>query len=324
MLKFIFAIVKKKITTLVSLLVIFICTAQKKYAKAFDFLNDNDLYISTRQDRYYTNGMFFSYRYLSTQKEQKLEKKIYEFQLGHHMYSPFKATVQMHEDHDRPFAAYLYGGFGINYFKEHSIIKTSIKTGIIGSYAFGWELQDFIHDIYGFKKAIGWKYQIKNAFGLDIGIDYIKHLATDASNRYDINWVNSVKIGTIFTNISTGFYLRVGFKPLQKLINSIAFGGNLNNYITNHTNKIEAFLYTKPILSYIFYDATIEGGFLNNSSPITFDVNPFKFSLETGIKFTSNRFTFGYIVHYYTKKLKSIRVPNDNFYGAIQCNYLFN
>lgn len=107
--------------------------SQRKYSKEFSFLNDNDLYISTSQDRYYTNGMFFTYRYLSTKSAKNIEKKIFDIQIGHHMYTPFKATVQQHDDHDRPFAGYAFGSFGINYFyKNESILKIAMQIGTLG------------------------------------------------------------------------------------------------------------------------------------------------------------------------------------------------
>ncbi len=297
--------------------------SQRKYAKEFSFLNDNDLYTPTQQDRYYTNGIFFSYRHLTNTSNEKIAKKVYEYQLGHHIYTPFKALFDLKEEHDRPFAGYLYGSFGVDYFfKNNDVLKISTQIGIIGSNALGWELQDIIHDIYGFKKAIGWKYQITNAFALNINAAYIKPLFN--TTNFDINWYNNAKIGTVFTNFSTGLYLRTGFVPLQKLVNSIAFGGNLNSNNTSFNNEVEVFLYAKPIVSYVAYDATIQGSFLNDSSPVTFEIEPLTFSSEFGIRFTANRFNFGYAFHLYTKKLKSVRVPNTNFYGTILLSYQFN
>lgn len=297
--------------------------SQRKYAKEFSFLNDNDLYTSTFRDRYYTNGMFFTYRYISNNKSDKLEKKIYEFQLAHKMYTPFKATVDLKGNHDRPFAGHLYGSFSVNHFyKNESILKTSLQVGTLGPSALGQELQDLIHDIYGFKKAIGWKYQIKNAVALNLDASYIKKIAKN--NILDINWVNNARLGTVHTDLSTGIYGRIGLKPLQSIINSIAFNGNLNNKNTNSNNKIESFFYIKPMFSYVIYDATIQGSFLNKTSPITFELEPFKFTTEIGIRFTLNRFNFGYAVNYHTKKLKNTRVPRGNTYGTIQLNYQFN
>ncbi len=315
----------KKIIAFLLILFSLSSFSQRKYDKEFSFSNDNDLFISLSQDRYYTNGMFFTYRYLSNKTSKKIEKKIYELQLGHKMYTPYKATVQTLGEHDRPFASYIYGSFGINYFvKENNILKTSIEIGSIGPASLGQELQDFIHDIYGFRKAIGWKYQIKNAFALNLNTSFTTQILKDKSNNYDLNWTSNASFGTVFTNISSGFYGRIGLKPLQNLVNSIAFNSNLNAKNSKYNNEIESFIYIKPMVSYVLYDATIQGSFLNTRSPITYSVMPFKFSTEIGIRFTANRFNLGYTIYYHTKKLKSLQVPTGNFYGNIQINYQFN
>jgi len=85
---------------------------QQKFSREFSFVNDNDLYASKEKDRYYSNGMFLTYRYLSSDFGS-LEKKIIELQIGHEIYTPYKSTVLNVALHDRPFAAYLFGKIGI-------------------------------------------------------------------------------------------------------------------------------------------------------------------------------------------------------------------
>ena len=69
----------KKVLFLILFLVVSTTFSQKKYAKEFSFITDNDLYISLHQDRYYSNGMFFSYRYLTKNDNEKIEKKSFNF-----------------------------------------------------------------------------------------------------------------------------------------------------------------------------------------------------------------------------------------------------
>ena len=67
--------------------------SQKKFSKEISFITENDLYTSTYNDRYYTNGMFLSFKYLPNKKNEKLEKKIFAWEIGHEMYTPKKATL---------------------------------------------------------------------------------------------------------------------------------------------------------------------------------------------------------------------------------------
>ena len=119
------------------------------------------------------------------------------------MYTPKKATTLYIKNHDRPFAGYLYSSVSIHrIYKNNQSLKTTLQIGVIGSNAFSKELQNFIHYIYGFTKAVGWKHQIKNAFALNLNAEYNKFLIKDTSNHYDISWINSGKIGTVYTNIN--------------------------------------------------------------------------------------------------------------------------
>ncbi|WP_341222057.1 lipid A deacylase LpxR family protein [Polaribacter atrinae] len=299
--------------------------AQEKFSKEISLITDNDLYVSALRDRYYTSGVFLSYSYLSKNKKESLEKRILEWKINHEMYTPFKATVQDVSNHDRPFAGYLYGSFGIKrVYKNNQVFNTTAQIGVIGANSYAEELQELIHNIYGFKQAIGWEYQIKNAFALNFNAEYLKTIVKNKNSNFDITWTNNVNLGTVYTNISTGAYGRIGLKPLQNLANSIAFDTNLNNEQTNYFREVESFFYIKPTLRYAIYDATLQGSFLNDTSPITNDLMPVVFNLELGLKFTANRFNFGYSFHYNTSKSKDLRFTNGHRYGRIAINYLLH
>lgn len=312
------------------ILIIFLCfsavsMAQQKLAKEFSFINDNDLFVSYRKDRYYTNGLFFTFRHLAKNKNEKLEKKIFEWQLGHLMFTPNKPTVVDVSEHDRPFAAYLYGSFGIKkVYKTAQILKTEIQLGMIGPAALGESLQNFIHDIYGFRRPAGWKYQIRNAIGVNVNAYYTKNLTVDKDNRNDINFISSLRIGTVFTDASAGIQGRIGFKTLEPISNSIAFNTSLNNKNTRGVRGIESMFYYKGIVTYAHYDATLQGSFLNTSSPVTYTINPFRFDFELGLLFTANRVNFGYAYHFYSDKMQNLKFSKGNSYGSFRINFQFN
>lgn len=298
--------------------------SQQKFSKEFSFINDNDLYTSISRDQYYSNGIFFNYRYLA-KDFKKYSKKIYEIKLGHEIYSPFKSTVQSVLEHDRPFAAHLYGDFGVlRVFNSKKILRTNVTLGIVGEDALGQELQDVIHDIYNFVNAIGWEYQIQDVFSLNVDALYIDPLGMSESELYDINFVGKARLGTVFNEVTAGFKGRLGFQKLQPIDNSIAFGTHLNNNKTEYTRGIESFLYYETTLSLVAYDATVQGSLFNDNSPLTFDINPIRFDLELGYRFTSNRWNFGYAFHLHSNKLPNLRRDGGHYYGRLFFGYLFN
>jgi hypothetical protein len=293
------------------------------FSNEFSILTDNDLYTSTYRDRYYTSGVFLTYRTVANSKNKKFLKKIHTFQIGHMMFTPIKATLALASSHDRPFAGCFYGEYGQSRFYEsQNILITNLQVGVIGPNAKGQEIQNFMHRLYNYPEAKGWKHQIHNAFALNLNITFVKHLKKVSSSHFDLNSYNELKAGTIFTAISTGLYSRIGLKKLQKTSNSVAFHSNLNK--KSEQLFSESFIYIKPMINYVLYDATIQGSFLNNTSPVTFEVMPINFSFELGCKYYKRRFLYGYSFHFHTKKLKSITASKSNTYGSIYIGYYFN
>lgn len=297
--------------------------SQASFSKEVSLLTDNDLYTSTYRDRYYTNGLFVTFRTVEKIKNKKIIKKIHSFQVGHMMFTPIKATLAFANTHDRPFAGYFYGEYGQNrFYNSQNVLLTKFQIGVIGPSAKGQGLQNFMHQIYNYPEAKGWKHQIQNAFALNLNTTFIKYFKKASSSHFDLNSYNELKAGTIFTSISTGLFSRIGFKKLQSSSNTVAFNSNLNTKTTQSFS--ESFIYIKPMVNYVVYDATVQGSFLNTSSPVTFEIIPINFSLELGYKYYYNRFSYGYTFHFHTKKLKSIKASNSNTYGGIYVGYFFN
>ena len=202
--------------------------SQQKFSKEFNLTTDNDLYISKAKDRYYSNGIFFTYRYL-TSDFKKLDKKIIEIEIGHHIYTPYKSTILNVNLHDRPFAGYMYGNFGIaRVYKNKTILKNNIQFGVVGKIAFGKELQEAIHTIYNFTS-----------------------------------------------------------------------------------------------LTYVAYDATIQGSLFDKESPVTFNPKSIRFDFEIGYKFTTERWNFGYSYHFHSNKINGLKNNKGNDYGRLFFSYLF-
>ncbi len=78
------------------------------------------------------------------------------------------------------------------------------------------------------------------------------------------------------------------------------------------------------MLNYVFYDATIQGSFLNTTSPVTFDVKPFHFSLELGYTYYRKTFYVWIYLSFSYKKTTKFRAAASNTYGSIYIGYFFN
>lgn len=285
-------------------------------------VTDNDLYTSTKNDQYYTNGLEIFYSYLSKKSKPQFLKKINEIRIGQYMYSPrfiYKDEEQMF---DRPFAGYLFGQFGsTNFYNNQAVFKKYIQLGYVGPNSFAEQIQSGTHKLFHYTAFEEWDYQIENTFGLQTYFMFSKpFLSSIDSNRIDFQWQSEAKLGTIFTSLSTGFVTRIGIKKLAPISDSNFYGGSLSS----DTKPIEheLYFYMNPSVNYQIYDATIQGGLFNDHSPVTFDLIPLRFNGEAGLRYRNNNWNLSYAFVYRGKELKFYRTIGY-FYGSIKVSYIF-
>lgn len=290
--------------------------------KEIGVISDNDLYTSTYKDRYYTNGTFIYYRYISKSKKSIL-KRIREISIAQKMYTPTPALSNDPHLQDHPYAGHSFIKFkNQDFFKKQFSLKYSIELGVIGPNSKAQELQEFIHNIYGFEKAEGWDYQIKNALALNFELNYLIPFSKNKKQHIDFTSESSVIAGTTLTEITTGIYGRLNFlkKGLQSYSNSSLFESNISNKASN--NK-EMFFFLKPKIGYAIYNATIQGSFLNTNSPVTFELRPLIIEFEAGLYYSTRKWDFKYSANFYRKKHSEMSDPYQN-YGSILVSYKFN
>lgn len=286
---------------------------QAGYTREIGIVSDNDAYLMLAIDQYYTNGLMIFFRYVPEKFNVKLYNKIIEFRIVQKIYNPFQGYVPWVERIDKPFAGYLFIETGISrFYKNESLLKTSLQLGILGPSAHAEEVQKFYHralNLYGIE---GWQYQVHDAAGINFELAYLKSLKYFFNRQLDINFYADVKAGTINDDISAGILTRASIVKLHPIYNSNCTGTTIsrNNAISDDK---ELYLYFIPKLSYIFYDATIEGGMFSNTSPVTFNVRPLQFSLESGISGSYKNLNAGYSVTFQTKNAKNSLVKNHIF-----------
>jgi lipid A 3-O-deacylase len=300
------------------------CTYAQVYKNEFGFRSDNDSYLAQGSDRYYTNGLFINFRRATDQTKLKagLEKKIYEISAGQKMYNPISGYSPNPAKQDRPFAGYLYAGAAMSWFHtDESILKTSIELGTTGPNSLAEAGQKFLHRATGFYKPEGWEYQIKNELAANLSAQYTRLLGRSDDNIFDFAFEGYGNAGTTFSGAGAGVLFRAG--QINQLFNSISANAIIgHNAKTKALVKREFFVYIKPQLNYVAYDATVEGSLFNENSPVTYDVKPIVFAQQFGIDYSSQRFTADFNVILKTKEIKSTAMAHQ--WGSISMYYRFN
>ncbi|WP_413999554.1 lipid A deacylase LpxR family protein [Flavobacterium sp. W1B] len=286
-------------------------------------VTDNDLYTSSKNDMYYTNGLEFFYRHLAKNNKAGVNKTISEFRLGQYIYNPRSIKSKAIEKNDRPFAGYLFAEAGKTFFYQNeSVINVSFQLGFIGPNSFGREMQSGFHHFFNYESVEGWKNQIKNAVALQSHFLFSKKLfPKDNMDVIDFYSQSETNLGTVFTGISSGFLTRIGFKKLVPIYNSNFYGASVNKDLRQIES--EFYFYFHPSINYQLYDATIEGSLFNDSSPVTYDLIPFRFNGEAGLKYRKNNLNLSYAFIYKGKEVRH-DLNTGYFYGSINVSYLFN
>jgi lipid A 3-O-deacylase len=294
----------------------------QSFKNEFGFKSENDAYLATLNDRYYTNGLFIYFRRaLNTDNAtNNIEKKTYEISVGQKMYTPYWGSVPLKEDQDRPFAGYLYAGGSYSvFYKNESVLKTSAEIGFVGPKSLAQDAQKFLHKTVGFYSPAGWEYQIKNELALNLSANYSKLLLRSDDNIVDLSGQAYANLGTTFSGLGGSVLFRAG--KLNQLFNSSYHNAVIGNSKTARLNKSELFFYAKPQLNFVAYDATIQGSLFNNNSPVTFGVKPIVFEQQLGINYSTQRFTADFSVIFKTKEVKSIAKAQN--YGSASLYYRF-
>lgn len=211
---------------------------------------------------------------------------------------------------DRPFAAaIMLKSFVITTdTMRKSRMTSSLSLGLIGPGAFGKEMQVGIHEATGNDIPLGWTHQIKNDVVVNYGLQYEKQIV-----RYQDLWSlqaeASANLGTLFTNASVG-------------VNSTF--GLLNTPFSAHPKrKFRMYAYAQPLVSFIAYDATLQGGVFNKKSPYRIDNNSverFTAQFNYGIVLQTKTLYFEYTRSLITREFES---GTPAGWGGIKIGFTF-
>ncbi len=294
-------------TSIVIMLLALNLKSQNQYTREIGIQSDNDTYVSFSEDKYYTNGLMFFYRFIPKKTDSNFTKQIIEFRIGNKMYTPSDANKPNIEDHDRPFAGYLFANAQVSkFYKNESMLRFGAQVGIMGPASGVGAFQELMHDFIGWYTVDGWKHQITNSIGLNAHAMYSLKVTNYLSKQADINLYGFVNAGTIRTNIAVGFWNRISFLKLNKTYESSLYGASIVKDRKVKSERItDLFFFFKPQLEYHLYDASIQGGMFNNKSPLTYDIEPIQMTMEFGLMFQFERANFWYSVTLQSKDVKN-------------------
>ncbi len=314
------------------------------------FFLDNDLFANS--DDGYTNGIRFSFvspdladfdqdptlpdtlrsinkrlRFFRA-SEMQLQRNMV-VSLGQQMYTPderFRERTDLVEE-DRPYAGWLYLGFGYQV-SNHSRLETAVlNIGMVGPASYAKESQDAVHEARGLEKYQGWDNQLRNELGLQfLYSQKNKFYQPSALNSwsYDIigNWGGS--IGNVATYLESGAEFRFGWQlPRDFGTSSANPGGDNSSPGSGFDNRVRGrwFGGAHTFLSLngrlVLRDITLDGNTFSDSHSV--DKEPFLATASVGVAMLIYRFKLSFSRRFVTDEFKG--QDRKNSYGSVSISY---
>ncbi len=268
---------------------------------------ENDFFSAT--DYYYSQGInlevvhplfkkFFLTKALVAAKGNRQAGIAFE----HNGYTPTSTDYAEILYGDRPYAATLTARF-ISYSSNDSLrkrITSSLTLGVIGPAAGGQAMQSTIHQWINDSQPLGWPNQIQNDVVINYEASLEKNLLSK-SGAATLNAFGKIRAGTLNTKLSSGLVLMVG--RLNPRISACFTSG-----VHTPLHKLNFHFYWQPMVNIVGYDATLQGGVFNKSSPYTIspsDVTRFTFQSNVGVVMSLGSLYLEYFQTYLTREFET-------------------
>jgi lipid A 3-O-deacylase len=306
----------KKLFLLLLFSIVATAAFAQNHSSEIGIQSDNDSYLGQGSDKYYTDGLFLFYRHaLNVKGGTTLKNKVLGFELGQKIFNPLGGNIVSVTQVDRPFAGYLYAGANLNLlYKNESNFKLGAQVGVVGPASGAEKAQTWVHKTFGFYTPSGWEYQIQNDLQLNLAAEYNKLLGRTnffiPETKTDATLATYANLGNGFTGAGVGALFRIG--KVNQLFNSASTQSTaIADKDFTPENKHEFFVYYKPMLNVIAYDATVQGSLFKDRDPqsmeITRDPERLVMSNVAGLTYTTKRWVFDAAATFRTKEIKQMR-----------------
>ncbi|MEP6749558.1 MAG: lipid A deacylase LpxR family protein [Bacteroidota bacterium] len=266
----------------------------------FRFHYDNDYF--TKTDEYYSQGIMFEYVAPGLKKFflSKLLLRPFSTDAGYgvalHIFGYTPGSIRSDEIlyGDRPFDSNIsFQTFSIQVDAAHrQKISSFFSLGVMGPAALGYDIQYNIHKWTGNVLPHGWQFQIHNDAIINYQVNYEKQLI-GSSDYFLLNAAAEARIGTLNDKINAGFNMMTG-----------RFN-NRYNPVAPDKRKTEYYFYLQGRTNLVGYDASMQGGVFNKTSPYTIaasDITRAVFQADAGIIVNFKKVYLSYTQSYLTRE----------------------
>jgi len=243
--------------------------------------------------------------------------------IGQNIYTPEETFTKQLLLEDRPYAGWLYLGFGIVANQgSNRYDKIQLEIGIVGPYSFAEDVQTFWHSLLGLQEPRGWDNQLHNELGAVLYYEQARRF-DQTDTVFDLEWDIIPHfggcIGTVFTYAVGGFIVRLGshldedFGPPR--IRPSLPGSTYFRPRKGFSWYFFAGLEGKAVLRNIFLD----GNTFTDSHSV--DKKLFVGDLQAGVSVQWDRFRISYTQIFRTREFE--QQDRADIFGSLSLSYHF-
>jgi lipid A 3-O-deacylase len=238
--------------------------AQRQPVYMFRIYEDNDLFTLRGSDRGYTNGTRLDIFYRKAKPSKSVFNKLllkagdssintYSWSGMHMMYTPADIEATKPDPVDYPYSGSMFVSHALHSSNAQRkyLIQTEWIIGVMGKYAYGEQLQSYVHRITKSPEPMGWDHQLSPALLVNLNVSLEKSLLQ--RKHIEAMYGTSVALGTMRDGIKFYTTLRLGKMAPY-------FSGFIEQHAAyNNTSRLKSYLIVRPAFDIVLHNTLIEG-----------------------------------------------------------------
>lgn len=238
--------------------------AQTQSLHMLRLYEDNDLFTLRGSDRGYTNGTRIDLFYRRPKTIKSVFNNLllkagdssintYSWGAMHMMYTPADISNVRPDPLDYPYSGSMFVSHALHSSnpKRKYLLHTEWILGVMGKYAYGEQLQRYVHRITKSPEPMGWDHQLSPALLVNLNVSFGKALLQ--RRHFEAMYGTSVAVGTLRDGIKFYTTLRLGKMAPY-------FSGFIEQYGSrNNAPRFKSYWIVQPAFDVVLHNTLIEG-----------------------------------------------------------------